>query len=141
MKILLAGIAATSLMTLFSYLVSRVTGRQFREPQLLNILIKRSKLISFAPGKSHLAGWLIHYTIGFIFVFIFALLWKNTALEPTVFTGALLGFLFGFIGITGWKIMFYLNPDPPEIAFKEFYFQLIIAHVIFGIGAVLPYLL
>lgn len=139
-QILTGGIIATSLMTLFSYLAARIMSRQFREPQLLNILIKRSSKIPLSPGKKSPAGWIIHYSIGWLFVFLFDLIWKFTELEPSLLSGALLGFIFGFIGISGWKIMFYLNPDPPELDFRKFYFQLIIAHIIFGLGASLVYL-
>lgn len=140
MQIFLSGIIATSLMTFFSYLMSRFTHSQFREPQLLNELINRSASLSIEPGKRNATGWIIHYSIGFLFVFIFNYIWDNTQLKPSIITGALLGFIFGFIGISGWKIMFTLNPEPPEIAYKQFYFQLIIAHIVFGIGATLPYL-
>lgn len=140
-QILFSGIIATSIMTLFSYIVSAFSHSQFREPQLLNQLIKRSTALPFKPGQKNLTGWIIHYAIGIFFVVIFDFIWNYTDFEPSIFTGALLGFIFGFIGITGWKIMFSLNPDPPEINFRNFYLQLLPAHVIFGIGAALPYLL
>lgn len=138
--IFVSGLIATSLMTLFSYLAANVTSNQFREPQLLNILFQRSTAIPFNPGRKHFAGWFIHYLIGWLFAIIMAFLWKRTFIEPSILSGALLGLLFGFIGIAGWKLFFYLSPKPPEIKFEKFYFQLIIAHIIFGIGAVLPYL-
>ncbi len=38
-KVLYAGILATSAMTIFSYLVSEITGENFREPELITMLI------------------------------------------------------------------------------------------------------
>lgn len=140
-QILFSGIIATSVMTLFSYIVSALSHSQFREPQLLNELLKRSTALPYKPGQENLTGWTIHYAIGILFVAIFDFIWNYTDFEPSIFTGALLGFIFGFIGITGWKVMFSLNPNPPAIRFKIFYLQLLPAHVIFGIGAVLLYLL
>lgn len=138
--IFLSGLIATSLMTLFSYLVSNITKHQFREPQLLNILLQRSPAVPLKPGLKNITGWIIHYSIGWLFVTIMAFLWERTFIEPSTISGAILGLFFGFIGIAGWKVFFYLSPKPPEIKFDKFYFQLIIAHIIFGIGAVLPYL-
>lgn len=138
--IFVSGLIATSLMTLFSYLAAKLTSHQFREPQLLNVLLQRSPAIWFNPKTTGITGWLIHYSIGFLFAVILAIIWKRTFIDPSLTSGALLGFLLGFIGIAGWKLFFYLSPEPPDIKFQKFYFQLIIAHIIFGIGAVLPYL-
>ena len=139
--ILLSGFAATSTMTAFSYLVANMKKSQFREPELLNILISRSRSTSLKISKNHFAGWLIHYSIGFVFVGIFHLLWKYTELPVSLWSGAGLGFVAGIFGIGGWIAFFKTNSNPPEIEFKDFYIQLLVAHVIFGITAAAVYLL
>lgn len=138
--IFLSGLIATSLMTLFSYIWSGIGGNKFKEPQLLNQLIQRSATIRLNPGKSNVTGWIIHYTIGWFFVLCFHLIWSYTILEPSLGNGAILGAIAGVVGITGWKTFFYLNADPPEIEFRKFYFHLMLAHIIFGLGAVIVYL-
>lgn len=140
MEILLSGFIATSLMTIFSYIVSAAADSQFREPQLLNHLIKSSATLPFKPGKKNLTGWVIHYSIGYLFAIIFYFIWTTTTLEPSLLTGAILGLVAGIIGMTGWKIFFTINQAPPKINYKGFYLQIVPAHVIFGIGAALPYL-
>lgn len=127
-------------MTFFSYCVSYFRQSQFREPQLLNLLIDTSTAIPFSPGKRNFIGWIIHFTVGWIYIIVFDLIWRKTALEPTLWSGAFLGFIAGFVGISGWKIFFKLNPDPPKTEFKTFYLQLLVAHVIFGIGSVILFL-
>lgn len=139
-KIILGGLIATSLMTLFSYTVSYIKSSRFKEPELLNILISRSTFFSFNPSKKNVTGWMIHYFIGWIFVTIFDLIWNFTFIEPSLVSGSFLGFLAGFVGITGWKLMFRSNTDPPGVEFKNFYFHLMIAHIIFGAGASIVYL-
>ncbi|HEY0067349.1 MAG TPA: hypothetical protein VGB46_08300 [Flavisolibacter sp.] len=55
------GLAATSLMTLFSYLVSEYRRKNFREPELLGDMVQP------AVEKKELAqpaGWGIHYGFG-----------------------------------------------------------------------------
>lgn len=138
--IFLSGLVATSLMTLFSYIWSWVRGRKFKEPQLLNLLIQSSTTLALNPGKRNVTGWIIHYMIGWFFVLCFDLIWSYTTLEPSFGNGALLGAIAGLAGITGWKTFFYLNADPPEIEFRKFYLHLMIAHIIFGLGAVIVYL-
>lgn len=138
-KILISGLVATSVMTLFSYLVSHFKSNQFREPELLNSLISRSEIIKLKPSKNHFLGWLIHYIIGWGFVVIFHLIWTYSELPVGIVSGSLFGFLAGIIGIFGWKMMFRLNQNPPEIDFGQFYFQLIIAHILFGISAAVVY--
>ena len=122
-------------MTAFSYLMSWIRSSQFKEPELLDILISRATSIPLNPGKRRILGWLIHYSIGCFFVFCFHLIWYNSEFQVSILTGAALGFLFGIIGISGWRIFFYLNADPPRIRFQKFYLQLLFAHVLFGITA------
>lgn len=137
--ILVSGLVATSVMTLFSYVVSNFKSKQFREPELLNSLISRAEIISLKPSRNHLLGWIIHYLIGWFFVLVFSLIWEFTQFSATIISGAVLGLAAGIIGIFGWKIMFKLNRNPPEIDFSQFYLQLIIAHILFGISAAMVY--
>lgn len=135
MYIITGAVVATSLMTLFSYTLSALTKEQFREPELLNFLLTRSALIPVKVARKSWAGWVIHYLVGTLFIIVFDLIWNMKILEPTILSGAYLGFLAGIIGITGWKVFFLLSPDPPKIDFKRFYLQLLVGHVIFGLGA------
>ncbi len=139
--ILLSGFAATSLMTAFSYLMANLKKNQFREPELLNILLSRARSTSLKIPKNHPTGWLIHYIIGCLFVLIFHLLWKFTEIPVSLWSGAGLGFVAGIFGISGWVVFFNTNANPPRIDFRNFYIQLLVAHVLFGITAAAVYLL
>jgi hypothetical protein len=137
--ILLSGIVATLLMTAFSYVMSVVFKDQFREPQLLNQLISGASSIPFTVSRFSIAGWIIHFLIGILFALQFNLLVNHMELEPYLHHGLVFGFIAGLIGIIGWKVMFWLNDNPPEININKFFFQLVIAHMIFGAGLVLIY--
>lgn len=140
-KIVLGAFIGTSIMTIFSYLMSLKLNRQFKEPVLLNMLYARRGArggsLKAVPGF----GWMFHYFIGTTFVILYHFIWKMTAVDPSFLSGSLLGFLSGFIGIAGWSLMFNLHPDPPLIDFRKYYLQLIAAHLIFGLGAAGGYLL
>ena len=121
-------------MTLFSYSMGFVRKKNFREPELLNELLKRldpkSTLITLP-----FAGWFIHYLVGLLFIFLYQLFWHFSGSQPTLTNGILLGALNGIVGILGWQFTFYVHPNPPQIDFKEYYIQLFFAHIIFGASA------
>ncbi len=59
-------LTGTSLMTLFSYYLSRKANRNFREPVLMNQLIFNFQLFEFIR-KPILPVCILHYAVGFIF--------------------------------------------------------------------------
>ncbi|WP_051935726.1 hypothetical protein [Salegentibacter sp. Hel_I_6] len=137
LTIFISGVIATTVMTIFSYVVSHFKSKQFREPELLNALISRSEIIKLKISKNNILGWIIHFMIGWFFVFAFSFIWEFTNFFAGILSGSILGLLVGVIGIFGWKLMFKLNRNPPNIDFSQFYLQLIIAHILFGISAAL----
>ncbi|WP_010230884.1 hypothetical protein [Gillisia marina] len=140
-RIFVSGFVATSAMTAFSYIVSNIRNKQFREPELLNKLLSKSNFFRLELSKTSIAGWILHYIIGWIFVVLFELIWNIELIPLSVLSGILLGFAAGIIGVLGWQIMFSLNKNVKKIKWSEYYFQLIIAHIIFGICAVGIYLI
>ncbi|MGB7785231.1 MAG: hypothetical protein WBL27_03935 [Salinimicrobium sp.] len=138
-KIFFSSVAGTAAMTVFSYIMANIKNDQFKEPELLNKLLDSSTMISGNFSKNNVAGWLIHFSIGFAFIFLFSLLWNFTALDPSWLTAAGFGFVAGIIGVLGWETMFKLNSAPPDIQLKKFFVQLLFAHVIFALAAFLVY--
>lgn len=136
--ILLAAIAATSLMTAFSYLVSETFRELYKEPLLLQYLMTRFNFGITGISKV-IAGWTVHYLIGLIFVVIFHVLWQWGLYEITWITGLIYGILIGIIGIGGWVVMFILSNYKPRIDFKGYYLQLFIAHLVFAMTTVFIY--
>lgn len=131
--LLIFSILATLLMTAFSYICAMLTGNNFREPELLNQLINTS-VIPAKPGKNSVLGWLLHLFIGFVFGVMMFLVWEFFDLSSYLIFGIMAGIIAGIIGILGWQLMFYLNPQPPDIDLNKFYTQLIVAHVIFSLS-------
>ncbi|MCB7480558.1 hypothetical protein [Christiangramia sediminis] len=131
--LLIFSILATLLMTAFSYVCTMLTGNNFREPELLNQLINTSR-IPLKAGKKSVLGWLLHLLIGFVFGVIMSLVWDFFELSSYLIFGLISGIIAGVLGILGWQVMFYLNPQPPDIDLNKFYAQLIVAHVIFSLS-------
>lgn len=138
-KIVLGGIVGTTLMTLFSYVCGRLFSKEFGEPKLLNKLLDQSYSWENDINSSSPIGWILHFTIGLLFAWIMYLFFLWSGHSPTWPLGGLLGFVFGILGVAGWALFLNLQRSPPELELPEFYFQLIVAHVVFGLGAVLVF--
>lgn len=139
LKIALAGISGTTLMTLFSYVLSIKKKKQFKEPEILNKLLKRADLNLDTIHKKDPPGWVLHYLAGLSFSLAYDSIWRKTGVTPTMANSLIMGTINGLFGILVWKAVFKLHPNPPNIHFSHFYRQLLIAHVIFGLFAKLGY--
>jgi hypothetical protein len=128
--------AGTTLMTLFSYLVSLAADKNFSEPEHLGTMIHR-----FMPGKSkkatQLAGWGMHYAVGLLFVLAYRELWLTGKIKKTIANGLILGLLSGALAVLAWKATLKAHPAPPWMDFTQFYIQLVPAHVVFAVCATL----
>ncbi len=139
-KIIVAGIAGTTLMTMYSYFVSRKEKEQYREPELLNALIDRSKYLpAIEHKKIHPAGWGAHYAIGALFVLSYKILWEKSLDKPTLLKTLIIGAISGTIGIISWKIFFSEHDNPPSNYRHGYYRQLFYAHIVFSSVAILTY--
>ncbi|MAN58227.1 MAG: hypothetical protein CMC08_00140 [Flavobacteriaceae bacterium] len=125
----------TLAMTLFSYLISFIRGKEFREPELLTVLIYRYFEMPPLRGLANLPGWILHLVIGYLFLALYNGFFFLNEIEPTPGFTLMVGFALGVLGILGWKVIFTLHPNPPDIKFTEFYIQLLMAHIIFAFTA------
>jgi hypothetical protein len=129
---------ATSAMTVFSYALSWLMNSNFKEPKNLAILLRNLfphfNFRYFVP-----IGWLLHYMVGFVFAAPYCLLWRYDVVRPTILSGSLLGFISGFAGIGIWHFTLSIHPRPHKINLKEYYPQLVVAHIVFGVMAAWVY--
>ena len=137
--LILGTVVATTLMTIFSYIVSRLRNRQFTEPVLLNRLLCGFGILKEYQLEKSIAGWIIHYAIGLMFLVIYYFVWSKTSFDPTMSTALILGSFSGIAGIIGWAIIFRIQSVPANIRVSEYYTQLFVAHVIFALTATVVY--
>lgn len=139
-KIIVAGLVGTTLMTLYSYYISKKEKEQYREPELLNALVDRSRYLpQIADKQKHPFGWAAHYGIGIMFVIAYRLLWKESLKNPSLFRTAVIGAASGGIGIVSWKFFFSEHDNPPANDRQGYYRQLFYAHIIFSASAIITY--
>ena len=136
-KTMYAGIVGTSVMTAFSYAISGGHKKNFREPELLGILMER---LSQKQGRwIRLAGWPLHYTLGLVWAGVY-IFWLKAANKNLGFKYAtMFGCCSGAVAIVIWRLLFKLHPHPPKIFYKQFFAQLFIAHIIFSLSVSTTY--
>lgn len=137
-QILLVSIAATSVMTLFSYFISASFRELYKEPVLLTFLFTKMNHRISSQSKTAL-GWLTHYGVGFLFLLAYHIAWTNSLLEISIADTFFLGAISGIIGIISWVIIFCITLYQPPINYKRYYIQLFFAHIIFALTATATY--
>ena len=142
--IIIAGIIGTGAMTFCMYLATFIIKKVMKVVKILGTMLtfqttKEGKL-SDKPFSIFI-GLVAHYLIGIFFVIIYYILWKNGIGKPNFFYGAIFGFLSGLFGIIVWRIFFAIHPNPPKnINLKDYFINLVIAHIIFGIVVSISFL-
>jgi hypothetical protein len=133
---LAAATAGTTMMTLFSYIVSLVANKNFSEPEHLTTMLYR-----LAPGMSkkqaRVSGWGAHYVVGLLFVLVYRELWKTGRIKRSVRNGLILGALSGALAVLVWKGTLKAHPLPPWLDYTNYYIQLVPAHIVFAVCATL----
>jgi hypothetical protein len=133
-QVLLVSIAATSCMTLFSYVMAASFKELYKEPVLLTFLFRRMNFQISSQSKIIL-GWLSHYIIGFFFVLAYHFIWNHIFLDISITNTLLLGVISGIIGVINWMFIFRITKHEPPIDFRGYYIQLFFAHIIFTLIA------
>lgn len=128
-KSAISGVMGTTFMTLFSIITSEKKNRQFREHEILSMLLK-----AFPVEKSNRVaiGWIAHYMTGVAFNTVNQSILRKLEKSPTFFNGLLLGAVNGTIGIAIWKTIFELHPNPPKISLNRYLAHLMLAHLVFA---------
>ena len=133
--ILLPAIAATSLMTISSYIVSHIASKNFSEPELLGRIEKR--LLQVSKKTTLPAGWLTHYSVGVALTCMYSILSKNIHKKSTLKNGLAFGVLSGISAIIAWKLALKLLPKRADGFYNKYYAQLFLVHFVFAFGVVL----
>ncbi|UWY28062.1 hypothetical protein N4T20_20365 [Flavobacterium sp. TR2] len=137
-QLILVAIGATSAMTWFSYAMSQNFRELYKEPVLLSFALRKTN-ISLSEKLQKTWGWLIHYSIGFLFVMGYHIVWVKNILPISPLSALILGVISGVIGILSWIFIFKMTDHQPPIDFKGYYIQLFFAHIIFAITATALY--
>jgi hypothetical protein len=127
-----SSILATSVMTLFGYGYSFITGNNLKEPRLLGKLIRRGGPKG-NKQSTRFSGWVVHYAVGLLFTEMYLEFWKNVPEDGRLKSGFMFGAIGGLAAILIWRLTFAFHPNPPTVNFSRFAINLFIGHILFGI--------
>lgn len=130
-----ASVPGTTAMTAFSYGLSKVMNKQFREPELLGYLVDQRPLVRITGNykwANKPVGFLLHYAAGVGYAAGYEYLWKPSVRLPTLVSGALYGIVAGVSGALVWEAAIQVRKDPPKLDKPSYYTHLVLAHVVFG---------
>ena len=122
---------ATSVMTLFSHLLSRRMKQNFNEPKLLAGILT-APLFGGNLVAAKMLAWLLHYQMGFTWALVYRVLLANSKKEANAKTGFTFGIICGAGSVLGWIIMFRIQKRKPPGNPSLYYQQLFVAHLIFS---------
>lgn len=125
----LLGALGTTGMTLFSILTSEKKNQQFREHEILSLLMKP---LPISKTNRVALGLIGHYLTGMGFNTVNQAFLKRIKKKPTFLNGLLLGAANGVVGIAIWSVIFKLHPNPPDINLRRYLGHLMLAHLVFG---------
>lgn len=116
-------------MTAFSYMASGYKKKNFKEPALLGKSLENAfpKLEKKAVSA---IGWTAHYAMGLAWFILFGKAEKVNNSSPLK-TRLLFGIFSGICAVIFWRSLLRYHPNPPVTSNREFYYQLIPAHIIF----------
>jgi hypothetical protein len=137
--VLTSALYGTSAMTIFSYIFSEAAGKNFTEPEELSKLIIRLNP-GISKSDAEKVGWVLHYLVGILFCEGYDFLIKKKKLNPSILNGIYCGVVSGVAGIIAWNVVFKLHPNPQLKNMAGFSAHLLLAHLIFGVFAMLPYI-
>lgn len=133
---LLPAVLGTVAMTSFSKLLSTAMKENYSEPDHLCGLIERL-FPMIKENNAQMAGWASHLLAGLSFTLAYVKAWKSGAIKENAVNSASLGVVNGLIGIIMWKLSFKIYKFGPSLDTRNYYLQLIPAHIIFSLFVLL----
>jgi hypothetical protein len=132
-----AGIFGTLVMTGALYLLTAITGKNFKVVGVLATMVTGHTTASKGltkKGADLFIGIILHYCIGIAFALVYFFLWQHGIGNPDFNSSVLFGLITGCVATTFWSLFTYFHPDPP--AFPRIAYVLLVglSHVLFSLG-------
>lgn len=134
LAILVAGIAGTLCMTAFSRLLSKLEKEDFTEHHLLDFVFRHWGLNDSRVRRA--AAVSSHYAVGIAWSVLYAALLKKHRIPYDPAGAIVIGALTGGAAVAVWKAMLSTTSEQPPTNGKKFLFQLIPAHMVFGMVSI-----
>lgn len=142
LKAIAAGIFGTLLMTGALYLLTAITGRNFKVVGILATMVTGHTMASKGLTKQPidlLTGIVLHYCIGIAFAIVYFFLWQHGIGAPDLGNGILFGLITGCVATAFWSLFTYYHPDPPAFPRVAYVLSVGLSHVLFSLGVAMVY--
>lgn len=136
LEILIVTVFATVALTMFSYILSFWLLYNFKEPQILAMLVHKLRIDAYS---ANITGWILHFTAGLAFVLCYRFWWFSHAALMTYTWAVMFGLVSGIVAIIIWALTFRLHPRHIKLNKIVFYIQLLPAHIVFSVSAFFIY--
>ena len=138
LRIMIGALVGTTMMTIFSYLISVGFQKLYKEPVLLKYLLLKAGA-SLTKKETAAGGWILHYAIGILFAVLFILIMGVSWLQqPDLLSAILFGLvtvLFPFLIMQpclGMGFFASKTAKPWQACLKSS-----AVHTLFGVGLVM----
>jgi hypothetical protein len=131
---IVAGLAATGVMTVMMYIAPRMGMPKMDMPRMLGTMFTSKE------GTATALGMVIHLMMGAIFAIIYAWLWSLGLGSATWGWGLIFGAVHGIVAAMMMPVMLRMHPRPPDMSFGGLAIVgVLMAHLIYGLVVALVY--
>ena len=130
---ILAGLGGTLVMTSFTRIMSHILKKPFYVVMILATMLPFKKNVTTPNIFIYTTATLIHYFIGVIFSFLY--LWQlvEGLIINDVLSALLYGAIIGSIAVIGWRLFFFIHPNPPPIELIPYLVIIWLGHITLSI--------
>jgi|SRR5688572_6539079 len=143
LKIIIAGIVGTAIMTAAMYIIAYAAKDRFKVVKVLGTMLTfqttKDKGLSDSP-YAIAVGIVAHYLVGIAFTFAYEWIWSERILNPSFLNASWLGFINGIVGALGWRIFITIHPNPPNLPLHSYLLAIILGHIFFACGILAAFL-
>lgn len=132
LNVIVAGIVATAVMTIFTELFFPLLKRNYHVVRILANMIRLQPVtpMNEKPQPQMIVAGVVHYAIGILFAFLYRsfVMWVpdwSPSLQAFVF-----GILIAVVAIGGWRLFFDLHPGPPPVSLTDYLGVIAIGHLL-----------
>ncbi|MBW8688353.1 hypothetical protein [Chitinophaga rhizophila] len=137
LMILAGGIFGTLLMTGALYLLSLLTGKNYKVVGVLSTMVTNHTTPDKGLTKRPIdiiIGTILHYLIGVFFAVVYFYLWRADLIELTIGSALALGVITGIVAIAFWSAFIRLHPNPPAVPIPGYALLVGSCHLLFSLG-------
>lgn len=131
LPIIIYGVIATAVMTLFTEVTFRMLNRPYHVVRILANMLRFQQVtpVQTKPQPQMIMAVVLHYFIGVLFAIGYLPLVSWLPDWSATMHALLYGVLLAFIAIGGWSLFFDLHPGPPKVNLGQYLTTIGVGHL------------